>query len=81
MKEVDGHPIASMPELVERLEKGTDEYIRIAFMGSDDPLILARKVVQERNAAINTRYGVTPDRWLAGAEDDGGRCCGHARSG
>jgi S1-C subfamily serine protease len=71
VKEVDGHPISSLPQLVERLEGGTDEFLRIGFFGSDDPLVLARKVVQERNAAINARYGVVPDRWLAGAEDDG----------
>ena len=39
--------------------------------GSDDPIVLSRKAVRERNASINERYGVAPDRWLAGPEDDG----------
>lgn len=68
---VDDLPINSLSQLVERLELGQGEYARIAFWGSHDPLVLSRLQVAKRNPAILKRYGVVPDRWLAGPEIDG----------
>lgn len=69
--EVDKHRVMSLPDLIARLEKGTAEFAEIRFFGSEDPLVLSRAAVTASNAAINAKYGVNPDRWLAGPEQDG----------
>ncbi len=71
VKAVDGKQVNSFPELIQALEHGTGVFEVIDFMGSVDPLVLSRNAVQARNDAINKKYGVVPDRWLTGPENDG----------
>jgi S1-C subfamily serine protease len=71
VRSVDGNTVESLPELISALENGTGTYAIISFMGSNDPIVLERAAVKGRNAAINAKYGVVPDRWLAGPEVDG----------
>lgn len=68
---VNGHNVRSLDDLIAFLEKGADEFAVIDFFGSEEPLVLSRPAVAARNAAINEKYGVNPDRWLAGPEVDG----------
>ncbi len=68
---VDGKIVHSLAELASALEDGKDPFEVIDFMGAPEPIVLARDKVKARNVAINTKYGVIPDRWLAGPEDDG----------
>jgi len=69
--EVDGMPVTSIEGLAQALEKGSSKFAVIRFFGSDAPIVLSRAKVAARNAQINAKYGVAPDRWFKGAEDDG----------
>ena len=71
VRAVGERPITRLEDLIAALETDTGEFAVIHFMGSDDPLVLSRAAVKERNAVINKKYGVEPDRWLKGKEDDG----------
>ena len=71
VRAVDGKPILSMEALVSALSTGTGEFASIQFFGNQDPIVLDRAKVLSRNAIINAKYGVVPDRWLNGASDDG----------
>lgn len=71
VRTVDGQVIASLPELIAALESSKNPYATLGFMGSNDPIVLSRSAVKERNELLNTKYGVQPDRWLAGPELDG----------
>lgn len=71
VSEVNGRKITSLDELPSALGAGSGEFIVVKFFGSDDPLVLDRARINAANAAINERYGVFPDRWLHGPEDDG----------
>lgn len=64
VQEVDGEKITSLSQLVERIEQGQQEFVVIRFLGSNDPLVISRKLAQERNRSILSQYGVIPDRWL-----------------
>ena len=68
---VDGKTVSSLEDLIQGLEQGKDEFAVLRFFGSDDQVVLSRSRVAKRNAAINAKYGVAPDRWLKGPEDDG----------
>lgn len=68
---VDGKPVATVAEFAKRLETGEGEFAVVDFFGSEDPLVLSRSKVAARNADINRQYGVVPDRWFAGPEEDG----------
>ncbi len=68
---VDGKPVRSLPDLIAGLENGEGEFAVIDFFGSEDPLVLSRATVKARNAELNAKYGVSPDRWLFGPEVDG----------
>lgn len=68
---VDSQTIKSFEDLVSALEAGRGEFATIHFFGSEDPLVLSRLAVKERGNLINQKYGVVPDRWLKGPEDDG----------
>ena len=68
---VDGHRVTSLEDFIARVETGTDEYVVIEFFGSEDPLVLSRHAVTAKNAALNEKYGVKPDRWLFGPDVDG----------
>jgi S1-C subfamily serine protease len=68
---VDGRPVKSIQDLVQYLEGAKEEFIVIDFWGSNEPLVIARDKAASRNLAINETYGVSPDRWLMGAEVDG----------
>ncbi len=68
---VDGHRVTSLEDFIARVEKDPDEFAVFDFFGSEDPLVLSRQAVAGHNATINEKYGVNPDRWLAGPEIDG----------
>ena len=68
---VDDQQVSSLEDLARLLEAKAGEYAVIRFLGSDEPLVLSRRRVATRNQAINTKYGVVPDRWLKGQEADG----------
>ena len=69
--EVDDAQVNSIEALAQALEKGSGKFAVIRFFGDDVPIVLSRAKVAARNAQINAKYGVAPDRWFKGAEDDG----------
>lgn len=70
LRTVGERRIGTLEDLIQALEGSADPFVVLHFFGGDEPIVLARQPVLERNAAINSKYGVASDRWLKGAEDD-----------
>jgi S1-C subfamily serine protease len=68
---VNGQPVRSIESLISLVEKAAGPFLLFEFFGSNEPLVLSVEDVRKRNPLILAKYGVTPDRWLAGPEVDG----------
>ncbi len=68
---VNGKDIHSIQSLIDVIEGSKDPFLIIEFFDSNEPIVLATEDVRKRNQMILERYGVSPDRWTAGAEIDG----------
>jgi S1-C subfamily serine protease len=76
---INGKEIQSIDSLIRVIESINDPFLIIEFFDSYEPIVLATEEVKKRNKIILERYGVSPDRWTAGAEIDGALVVGGSK--
>ena len=76
---VNGKEVRSIQALIDILESIEDPFLVVEFFDSNEPIVLSTDEVRKRNRMILERYGVSPDRWTAGAEIDGALTVGSSK--